>query len=166
MSKRKHSPLGYGFIVTTLLKIGYGAVLICATIVLTWAFSYARGGSFYTFVGFGYMLFYLLFVPALVMLILGKTVSATLRVVGLAWVPVVIFAILVLGYGFLKDAQGTHCTGFFDAPTSCASNQYLLVLILLFNPYTVLAWMSLSILGLMKGWYDYFKDPTIAHSRR
>ena len=145
-----------------ILRVGYSAVLICATIVLTWSFGYLQHGDWYGFVGTGYWVLYLLFAPTLVMLILGRKVSKFMRFVSLAWLPVVTFVIILLSEAMLRDAQGARCTGFFGATTSCASVQYIIVLVLLFNPYTLLAWMSLTILALLKGWYDYFEDRRMA----
>jgi len=167
MSKHKDFSHGLKFLLDSLLKIGYAAVLVLLTIVLCFAFGYMReGGGFYAIVSGAYVFFYLLFLPALILLIGDKRVSIALRVVGYAWVAIVIFLMVVLGYGLLKDSLGAYCTGFFSAPTSCASNQYLIALVLFFNPYSILGWMGLSILGLLKGWYDYFEDRSRARRHR
>lgn len=158
MNKSKALDSGPKLILDILLRVGYSAVLTCATIVLTWSFGYLQHGDWYGFVGIGYWVLYLLFAPTLVMLILGRKVRKFMRFVSLAWLPVVTFVIILLSEAMLRDAQGAHCSGFFGATTSCASNQFIIVLVLLFNPYTLLAWMTLTILGLIKGWWDYFED--------
>jgi hypothetical protein len=139
----------------SLLKIGYAAVLLAATFVLTWVPDYVNEGAWFAAMGIGYIAFYLLLVSALVMLIAERPLNKVIRTVCLAWVAIVLLVIVILGYGFAKDMIGMHCSGFFGATTSCASNQYLIVLLLLFHPYSIFAWMGLSILGLLVGWYKY-----------
>lgn len=154
MSKHKPS----NSITNVLLRIGYGLVFACATIVLNWSLGYIVAGGLYALMGLAYAILYCLFLPALALLIANKPVSRALRVVALCWLPIVIFALLILAQGQVRDWMGAHCTGFFSAPTTCVSNQYLLLLIFLFNPYSILIWLTLTIAGLLKGWVDYSNE--------
>ncbi len=139
-----------------LLRIGYGISLVCISYILWIAHGYVTADDGYTLIGVALVIFYALLAPTFLLLILGKKLPKTLRFAGNFWLAVVVIAGLILGYGVLKDAMGIQCAGFFGTQASCVDNQLFLLFFLVLIPYSMYAWLGVSILVLCKGWYDYF----------
>jgi hypothetical protein len=103
-----------------------------------------------------YLPTYVLIAPALVQLGRGQKVSAALLVISRILAAIMILGLLILGFGFVEDLFGTHCTGFFGATTSCVSDKYLWVSLAGLHPYILLPLLGLTFLVSAKGWFDYF----------
>jgi hypothetical protein len=141
-----------------MLRIAYALVLLLVT-MLGWGLvrSIGAADSYWSLLGLLFIASYILLAPALVMLIMGKTLPRLIRLVANGFVGILIVALAILAFGNIQDAMGVHCTGFFGAATSCSENQFFLVFILFLNPFTLVPIFALSLIGLTKGWRDHLK---------
>lgn len=141
-----------------MLRIAYALVLLLVT-MLGWGLvrSFGAADSYWSLLGLLFVATYILLAPALVMLMLGKTLNKLIRLVANGYVVLLGIALAILAFGNIQDMLGVHCTGFFGAQSSCTENQFLLVFILFLNPLTLISIFALSLVGLAKGWRDHLK---------
>lgn len=141
-----------------LLRIAYALVLLLVT-MLGWGLvrSFGAADSYWSLLGLLFIATYILLAPALVMLMIGKTLNKTIRLVANGYVVLLAIALAILAFGNIQDAFGVRCSGFFGGQASCTESQFLLVFLLFLNPITLIPVFVLSLIGLAKGWRDHLK---------
>lgn len=143
---------------SAMLRIGYAIVLLLVTL-LGWGLVRSIGvaNSYWSLLGLLFIATYILLAPALFMLISGKSLNKWIRMVANGYVVLLAIALAILAYGNVQDLLGVHCTGFFGAQASCVDGQFFLLFLLFLTPYTLVPVLTLSLLGLAKGWRDHLK---------
>lgn len=141
-----------------LLRLAYAIVLLLVT-MLGWGMvrSFGAADSYWSLLGLLFIATYILLAPALVMLMIGKKLNKTIRLVANGYVVLLAIALAILAFGNIQDALGVPCTGFFGDQASCTEGQFYLVFVLFLNPLTLIPVFTLSLIGLAKGWRDHLK---------
>lgn len=141
-----------------MLRIAYALVLLLVT-MLGWGLVRSMGAadSYWSLLGLLFIATYILLAPALVMLMIGKTLNKLILWVANGYVVLLAIALAILAFGNIQDALGVYCSGFFGGQVSCTESQFFLVFVLFLNPITLVPIFTLSLLGLAKGWRDHLK---------
>jgi len=78
-----------------------------------------------------------------------KTIPTAARNITYIFTALILIAFVLFAIGIIQDIAGVYCAGFFGVQTSCLSNQYLTVgIILLMHPFVYLGYLILVLLGI------------------